>query len=31
MAWSLWSALWLATAYIGTKYLMDKGVALEEL
>ena len=31
VAWSLWSALWLATAYIGTKYLTDKGVALEEL
>ena len=31
VAWSLWSALWLATAYIGTKYLSDKGVVLEEL
>ena len=31
VAWSLWSALWLATAYIGTKYLSDKGVAFEEL
>lgn len=31
VAWSLWSALWLATAYIGTKYLTDKGVAAEDL
>jgi hypothetical protein len=31
VAWSLWSALWLATAYIGSKYLSDKGVVLEEL
>ena len=31
VAWTLWSALWLATAYIGTKYLSDKGVVVEEL
>ena len=31
VAWTLWSALWLATAYIGSKYLSDKGVVLEEL
>lgn len=31
VAWSLWSALWLATAYIGTKYLSDEGVLLDEL
>lgn len=31
VAWTLWSALWLATAYIGSKYLSDKGVALAEL
>ncbi|MDQ3124883.1 MAG: hypothetical protein M3Q74_04685 [Pseudomonadota bacterium] len=31
VAWALWSALWLATAYIGTKYLSDKGVVLQEL
>lgn len=31
VAWALWSALWLATAYIGSKYLSDKGVVLEEL
>lgn len=31
VAWTLWSALWLATAYIGTRYLSDKGVALDEL
>lgn len=31
VAWTLWSALWLATAYIGSKYLSDKGVALQDL
>jgi hypothetical protein len=31
VAWTLWSALWLATAYIGSKYLSDKGVVLDEL
>lgn len=31
VAWSLWSALWLATAYIGTKYLSDEGVDLDQL
>ena len=31
VAWALWSALWLATAYIGTTYLTDKGVALRDL
>lgn len=31
VAWTLWSALWLATAYIGSKYLADKGVVLDEL
>jgi hypothetical protein len=31
VAWSLWSALWLATAYVGSKYLSDKGVVLEDL
>lgn len=31
VAWALWSALWLATAYIGTRYLSDKGVAVAEL
>lgn len=25
VAWALWSALWLATAYIGSKYLSDQG------
>lgn len=25
VAWALWSALWLATAYIGSKYLSDRG------
>lgn len=30
VAWALWSALWLATAYIGTKYLSDAGVVLDE-
>ena len=24
VAWSLWSALWLATAYIGSRYLSDR-------
>jgi len=31
VAWALWSALWLATAYIGTRYLSDRGVAFAEL
>ena len=31
VAWALWAALWLATAYIGSKYLSDKGVAIAEL
>lgn len=31
VAWTLWSALWLATAYIGSKYLSDKGVLVEQL
>jgi hypothetical protein len=31
VAWALWSTLWLATAYIGTKYLSDKGVVVDEL
>lgn len=31
VAWTLWSALWLATAYIGSRYLSDKGVVLDEL
>lgn len=31
VAWALWSALWLATAYIGSKYLSDKGVVVDEL
>lgn len=31
VAWALWSALWLATAFIGSKYLSDKGVVLREL
>ena len=26
VAWALWSALWLATAYIGARYLSDRGV-----
>ncbi|MDP3801870.1 hypothetical protein [Brevundimonas sp.] len=24
VAWALWSALWLATAYIGARYLSDR-------
>ncbi len=31
VAWSLWSALWLATAYVGSKYLSDQGLVPEEL
>jgi hypothetical protein len=31
VAWTLWSALWLATAYVGAKYLTDKGVVVDEL
>lgn len=31
VAWSLWSALWLATAYVGSKYLSDQGALLEDL
>ncbi|MGZ9100187.1 MAG: hypothetical protein ACXW3O_10825 [Brevundimonas sp.] len=26
VAWALWSTLWLATAYIGSKYLSEDGV-----
>jgi hypothetical protein len=29
VAWALWSALWLATAYIGARYLTDEGVVSE--
>lgn len=25
VAWALWSALWLATAYVGSRYLPDRG------
>ena len=30
VAWALWSALWLVTAYIGSRYLSDRGIVLEE-
>ena len=29
VAWALWSALWLVTAYIGSRYLSDEGAVLE--
>ncbi len=29
VAWALWSALWLATAYIGSRYLSSEGGAAE--
>lgn len=29
VAWALWSALWLTTAYIGSKYLSEQRVVLE--
>lgn len=29
VAWALWSALWLLTAYIGSRYLSDQSGALE--
>ncbi|MFN3668467.1 MAG: hypothetical protein ACK4VY_04110 [Brevundimonas sp.] len=30
VAWALWSALWLATAFIGSRYLSDRGVVEAE-
>ena len=29
VAWALWSALWLVTAYIGSRYLSDPGIVRE--
>lgn len=30
LSWALWSALWLATAYIGTRYLSDQGAIRDD-
>lgn len=29
VTWALWSALWLVTAYIGSRYLSDRGIVRE--
>ncbi|MGV8930182.1 MAG: hypothetical protein ACOH1E_10535 [Brevundimonas sp.] len=31
VAWALWSALWLATAYLGSRYLSEEGAVVDEL
>lgn len=31
VSWALWSALWLATAYIGSRYLSDQGAVREDV